>query len=562
MENDDRLLRKELKYYDTAVFDYLKHNQNCHIPVILDYHEEDGVLIVTEERIDGVTLDKYLEDKTPNRKEKVKLIEDLCDGLIFLHNAPVPIIHRDIKANNIMIDKEGVLKIIDYDAAKTYKTGESRDTVLIGTAGAAAPEQYGFAQSDPRTDVYAVGMLMQELFAGDHIYDSVINKATKLDPKQRYQTIKALKAALKLEIGKDYDNFRKPLIIAASAFAAGIVCLWGFWFIKYGRTVDENGRVIVVNPINQIMDDLTVSETENVHEYIEYDGKIYPYSDELMESLTNEAGDGTDHSGVSAQLVRDVDVINKVSTGTPTPSPTATPTPVPDYSAVLDEMATRSIVFFYSREQLVTLLMEEQHIDRRTAERAVDAKNYDYTDRAYRAASYRNSPDRPAEDTLTPRQMKPYLLSIGFKESELSRALAVENSNMDYYNPQMYYIIRRAAEDHTYSTMSALFEALSREGYTNRSYIDYNLNIGWITREKLKNAVRAGYIVDDINYFGLAPASQTTTAPTSPTTPTSPTSAETTLAPAAPSTEPTSATVPETEATTVPAPAPDDTQGE
>ena len=123
MENDDRLLKKELKYYDKAVFDYLKCNHNRHIPVIFDYYEEDGVLIVTEERIDGVTLDKYLEDKTPNRKEKVKLIEDLCDGLIFLHNAPVPIIHRDIKANNIMIDKEGVLKIIDYDAERHIRQG-------------------------------------------------------------------------------------------------------------------------------------------------------------------------------------------------------------------------------------------------------------------------------------------------------------------------------------------------------------------------------------------------------------------------------------------------------
>ena len=527
MENDDRLLKKELKYYDKAVFDYLKCNHNRHIPVIFDYYEEDGVLIVTEEKIEGVTLDKYLEEHTLSRKEKIKLIEDLCDGLIFLHNAPVPIIHRDIKASNIMIDNGGVLKIIDYDAAKTYKDGESRDTVLIGTAGAAAPEQYGFAQSDPRTDVYAVGMLMSEIFAGDHIYDSVIAKATNLDPKHRYQSIKSLKMALKYDAGRDYDFLRKPLIIAASALAAGIVCLWGVWIVKYGRTVDENGVVVYVNPISQIMEDLTVKETETVNRYIEYDGEIYPYSDELMESLTNDTGEDTDHSGVTAQLVTDVDVINRVNTPTPKPTETPTPTPKPDYSAVLDEMSSRNVVYFYSREQLVTLLMEEQHIDRQTAEAAVDAKNYDYTDRAVHSAFYRNSPEKDANDMLTPRQMRPYLLSIGFKESELSKALKVEVSNMDYFCPPMLAHIRRAVANHTYSTISALFAALSSEGYSDRSYIDYNLNIAKVVREQLKDAVRAGYMVDDINYFGLAPAAQTTSAPTSAeTTPTSATQPE------------------------------------
>ena len=558
MENDDRLLRKELKYYDTAVFDYLKHNQNCHIPVILDYHEEDGVLIVTEERIDGVTLDKYIEDKNPGRKEKIKIINDLCDGLIFLHSAPVPIIHRDIKANNIMIANDGVLKIIDYDAAKTFKTGEMRDTVLIGTAGAAAPEQYGFAQSDPRTDVYGVGMLMQEMFAGDHAYDSVINKATRLDPQQRYQSIKALKTALKFEVGKDYDNCRKPLIITASALAAGIVCLWGFWFIKYGKTVDENGRIVFVNPVNQIMDDLTVSESEAVHEYIEYDGQIYPYSDELMESLRNETGsDETDHPGVSAQLVTDVDVINHINTGTPTPTgnPTITPTPVPNYSAVLDQLYQRPYVYSYSRDQMVNLLMEEKNIDRQTAEAAVDAKNYDYTARAKSSALIRNAADN--DNPITPRQMRPYLLSIGFTESQISASGALtvsfyDNQSVAYSNVLAKYI-RKCIANHTYGTVSAMFTAIYNEGYT-RQYIDDFFGCCVVVTGIVEDSIRAGNMVDDINYFGVAPAAQPSqTAPTSQTTPTV---AETTPAPVEPSTEPSDEPAPVTD------PEPEDTQNE
>ena len=68
-------------------------------------------------------------------------MSEICDGLLFLHAAEPPIIHRDIKAENILIDRTGCVKIIDYDAAKMYHKGKNRDTVLIGTEGSAAPEQ-------------------------------------------------------------------------------------------------------------------------------------------------------------------------------------------------------------------------------------------------------------------------------------------------------------------------------------------------------------------------------------------------------------------------------------
>ena len=75
--------------------------------------------------------------------ERVDILAQICDGLEFLHSANPSIIHRDIKASNIMVTDDFVVKIIDYDAAKIYVTGQTKDTMMIGTQGLAAPEQYG-----------------------------------------------------------------------------------------------------------------------------------------------------------------------------------------------------------------------------------------------------------------------------------------------------------------------------------------------------------------------------------------------------------------------------------
>ena len=87
-------------------------------------------------------------------------------------------------------------KEIDYDAAKVFHRGKNEDTTLIGTVGRAAPEQFGFAQSDARTDVYSMGCLVRELLPNDKRFSGIIAKATAMDPKDRYQTVAELKGAL------------------------------------------------------------------------------------------------------------------------------------------------------------------------------------------------------------------------------------------------------------------------------------------------------------------------------------------------------------------------------
>ena len=188
-----KYIRKIMSVYEISVFDYLINNQNEHIPQIYEYKEADGKLTVIEELVRGETLEVLLERGKISSSEKRKVLEDVCDGVIFLHCRKPPIIYRDIKPANILVDTDMNVKIVDFDAARVYKPGETKDTILLGTQEYAAPEQYGFSQSDVRTDVYGIGMLIKAMFPKDYRLLKIAAAATEMSPKDRYSSVKELK---------------------------------------------------------------------------------------------------------------------------------------------------------------------------------------------------------------------------------------------------------------------------------------------------------------------------------------------------------------------------------
>lgn len=189
---------KELSVYDTRVFEYLKDHEDPHVPRIYAYEEQNGRLTVIEEFVRGETLDYVLQNRKLKKKEKIRILEEICGALEFLHSArPLPIIHRDLKPANVMLAENDRVVLIDYDAAKVFTPGKMRDTALIGTMGHAAPEQYGFAQSDERTDVYAVGVMIREMFPKDFRMKKIADKATQISPRDRYESAAELKAMLR-----------------------------------------------------------------------------------------------------------------------------------------------------------------------------------------------------------------------------------------------------------------------------------------------------------------------------------------------------------------------------
>ncbi len=186
------LIRKSVKNGEKSVYQWLMAHPDSHLVRILSCDADGDDLIIMEESVTGENLEKYLKDKNPDEEEKKRIYLEILDDIDVLHHADPPIIHRDIKASNIMINEEDHPVIIDFDAAKTFKGTRNRDTVLIGTEGSAAPEQYGFAESDERTDIYALGVLAKEMFPEKKDF---VKKAMAIDPSARFQNIHQMKKA-------------------------------------------------------------------------------------------------------------------------------------------------------------------------------------------------------------------------------------------------------------------------------------------------------------------------------------------------------------------------------
>lgn len=124
------------------------------LPLIYEVCSNEEETIILEEFIPGITIAERLEQETLSESCVREIISQVCDGLYALHLNQI--IHRDIKPENIMVMKNRKVKIIDFDAAKIHKIYSEKDTRTVGTIGYAAPEQYGEAQSDERTDIYGL----------------------------------------------------------------------------------------------------------------------------------------------------------------------------------------------------------------------------------------------------------------------------------------------------------------------------------------------------------------------------------------------------------------------
>ncbi|MGN0171994.1 MAG: serine/threonine-protein kinase [Acutalibacteraceae bacterium] len=172
------------------------------LPTVYEVLEDQGRVIVLEEYIDGMSVSAVLENGLYSEYGVQQVVSSVCDALEALHT--FGIIHRDIKPENIMIDNDGHVTLIDFDAAKLYKPFHSEDTMLVGTAGYAAPEQFGIAQSDKRSDIFALGVLMNVMLTGDHpskrMYHGkmakIIQRCVQVDPNKRYPSAADLKAAI------------------------------------------------------------------------------------------------------------------------------------------------------------------------------------------------------------------------------------------------------------------------------------------------------------------------------------------------------------------------------
>ena len=194
------LVEKVLSVFNIHVYQYLKDHPLTGIPRIVDCFQREDRLIVREEYILGTSLDQLIQSRSLTLSGTLSIMHALAGIVALLHSQDPPIIHRDIKPSHVLIDGHGQVWLLDLNAAKSYDPSESIDTVLLGTKGYAAPEQYGFGSSTPLTDIYAMGVLLNEMNDSlprpDPAVKEIADIAVRLDPQNRFRSASAFQKAL------------------------------------------------------------------------------------------------------------------------------------------------------------------------------------------------------------------------------------------------------------------------------------------------------------------------------------------------------------------------------
>ena len=167
------------------------------IPRILHCVEDDGETVVVEEYVQGESLlDRIGRKAYLSEHEAESVLLQLCEGLVPIHEQGI--IHRDIKPSNLILQSGCVIRLIDFDAARTFKEHSSEDTVYLGTKGYAPPEQFGYGQTDARSDIYAIGVTMRKSLPEEYCgyLAPIFAKCMEIDPNRRYRDVQELRRAV------------------------------------------------------------------------------------------------------------------------------------------------------------------------------------------------------------------------------------------------------------------------------------------------------------------------------------------------------------------------------
>ena len=256
--------------YDRSVFPFrpdislLRELEHAGLPRYFEQFQNEQMLCIVREYIEGESLDVYARERQLTRDDITGIMEQLCDILQVLHTHQPPVVHRDIKPENIIVRPDGQIVLIDFDIAREVKEGAAADTVFFGTRGYAPPEQYGFGQTDSRTDIYAFGVLLRWLVTGsvrenrnitiEPDFQDVINRCTAFSPEERYGDIRQVKQALEEARkggGRGSSRQRKRMAVYAAAglmlLLAGLAA--GFLAGRYTDWLRPAVKIIFQEPL-------------------------------------------------------------------------------------------------------------------------------------------------------------------------------------------------------------------------------------------------------------------------------------------------------------------------
>jgi serine/threonine protein kinase len=239
---------------ECSVLSRLEHD---HIVKVLDYFEEAGGYFLVMEYIEGQDLQQVLNERgQPFSEEQViEWAQSILDVLSYLHEHDPPVIYRDLKPSNIMLDVKGKIKLVDFGIARHYENTEENTHVV--SIGYSPPEQY-WGAADPRSDIYALGATIHFLLTGEHPMalhvvspkailptvsqhlDQVVQKATAQMPDQRFQSSDEM--LLSIQVKPVVEKKSKSNGIVELFIGIGIILIACIALFAYQKLDDLIGK--------------------------------------------------------------------------------------------------------------------------------------------------------------------------------------------------------------------------------------------------------------------------------------------------------------------------------
>lgn len=219
---ENQYVMRKLPIYSREAYEILAAIHHPNIVEIMDVFSHEGCLYVIEEYLEWENLSQAIAERCSPGNSVFSIGIQLLDALAVLHEHKI--IHRDIKPENILIDKLGNVKLIDFDIARVFSEDKERDTSAKGSGDYAPPEQFGFSQTDYRSDIYSLGVTLNEISTGTFPNIKVcsgrlgifVRRCIEFDPGRRYRTARqALKHLKRLQ--------RVPLYLCVAAVSLSVV---------------------------------------------------------------------------------------------------------------------------------------------------------------------------------------------------------------------------------------------------------------------------------------------------------------------------------------------------
>ena len=249
IRNSELCVKKTLDIYSHDVYEQLASVRIEGVPAVKECVADDGKLIVVEEYVQGRSLKQVLDEQgLLNAEQAYEIAVQLVDILVRLHQLEPAIVHRDIKPSNIIIEKNGHVNLIDFNAARHVNADKNEDTRMLGTVYFAAPEQFGFGQSDERTDIYGLGATINYIMTGDKPgagiaecrFSDILKKCLMVDAKDRYQSAAELRGVLDMlnynahtqDNGKDRTAFGGDNVALIVRVCENIKFVFVNWYRK------------------------------------------------------------------------------------------------------------------------------------------------------------------------------------------------------------------------------------------------------------------------------------------------------------------------------------------